>query len=228
MAAVGRVHDVVRILMFNGIVKKSDDEFSTTSFVGSSTKSSQNYNNRPSKISPKCTSVETKEEMSESEPDDHEVISRYQEKEQEEEPNENEKIVTKIEIHANSRLEEHFGFVADDVFVKSKEFKSFLYNFKGRRLRESIPHITPENEAELLKRLKEDIEAKLVTMTPPKGRQLLAEARVILFLGWDLSVSFVFDSLLHYDNKDLKLDIQGVNDVFIGSRFDQDEEALLL
>lgn len=172
--------------------------------------------------------TETKEEMSEIEPDDHEVVSRYQAKEQEEEPNENEQIVTKMEIHSDSRLEEHSTFVADDAFVKSKEFKSFLYNFKGKRLRESIPHITPKNEAELLKRLKEDIEAELVTMTPQKGRQLLEKVGVILFPGWDLSASFIFDSLLHSNNKDFKLDIQGINNVFIGSRFDQDEEALLL
>lgn len=79
--------------------------------------------------------------MSESEPGDHEVVSRYRAKEQEEEPNKNEKIVTKMEIHTDSRLEEHSAFLADDVFVKSKEFKYFLYNFKGKRSRESIPHI---------------------------------------------------------------------------------------
>lgn len=65
-------------------------------------------------------------------------------------------------------------------------------------------------------------------MNPQKGRQLLTEARVILFHGWDLSASFIFDSLLHSKNKEFKLYIQGVNDVFIGSRFDQDEESLRL
>lgn len=56
-AAIGIVHDVVGIPTLNGIIGKSDNEFSTTSFVGSPTKSSQNYDNRPSEISPECTSA---------------------------------------------------------------------------------------------------------------------------------------------------------------------------
>lgn len=103
-----------------------------------------------------------------------------------------------------------------------------MYNCKGKKLRDSIPNITPDNEAKLLKILKEEIDAKITTMTPQKGRQLLTEVGVILFLRWDLSASFIFDSLLHSENKEFKLDIQGVNDVFIGSRFDQDEESLRL
>lgn len=94
-----------------------------------------------------------------------------------------------------------------------------MYNFEGKKLRDSIPNITPDNEAELLKKLKEEINAKITTMTPQKGRQLLTEARVILFSRWDLSASFIFDNLLHSENKEFKLDIQGVNDVFTGSRF---------
>lgn len=60
------------------------------------------------------------------------------------------------------------------------------------------------------------------------GRQLLSEAGIIIFPGWDMSTSFIFDSMLHSENKDFKLDIQGVNDVYVGSRFDQNEEAFLL
>lgn len=49
-----------------------------------------------------------------------------------------------------------------------------------------------------------------------------------MFPGWDLSASFIFDSLLHSDRKDVKLDIQGVNDIFIGSRYDTNEEEIFL
>lgn len=65
-------------------------------------------------------------------------------------------------------------------------------------------------------------------MTPQRGKQLLIEVGIILFPGWDLSASFIFDSLLHSDKKDFKLDIQGMNDIFIGSRYDPDDEAMLL
>lgn len=53
------------------------------------------------------------------------------------------------------------------------------------------------------------------------------EVGIILFLGWDLSVSFIFDNLLHAGNKDFKLNVQGVNDIFIGSRYDPDEQSML-
>lgn len=123
---------------------------------------------------------------------------------------------------------EHTTFVSNDQFIKSKEFKSFLYHFKGKKLREAVPNITLENEAEMKWRLKEDINAEVENMIPQKGRKLLVEAGIILFPGWDLSASFVFDTLLHVDNRDMKLDIQGVNDIFIGSRYDPNGEEMLL
>lgn len=54
--AVGRVHGIVILPMIKGIMDKSDDEFLTTTFVGSPTKSSCNFDNRSLKISPECTS----------------------------------------------------------------------------------------------------------------------------------------------------------------------------
>lgn len=60
MVFIRRVQDVVRILTLDNTVKITDDEFSTTSFVGSPTKNSQNSDDRPSEISPKCTSDRNK------------------------------------------------------------------------------------------------------------------------------------------------------------------------
>lgn len=77
-------------------------------------------------------------------------------------------------------------------------------------------------------KLKEEISLELTTITPQRGRQILSEANIITFPGWDMIASFIFDSMLHYENKDFKLDIQGINDVYVGSRFDQNEEAFLL
>lgn len=172
--------------------------------------------------------IETEEEEAETESDENAVVYKWQVPKKEEEPDVKGQIETALEVHANSRLEEFSAFVVDDVFIHSKEFKTFLYNFEGKKFRDSIPNIMPDNEGELLKRLKEEIDAEITTMTPQKGRQLLIEAGVILFPGWDLNASFIFNSLLHSENKEFKLDIQGVNDVFIGSRFGQDEESLRL
>lgn len=98
-----------------------------------------------------------------------------------------------VRLNANTymRMDEHVEFVADEIFVRSKEFKSFLYHYKGKRLRESIPNVTPENEAKMLKRLKEDINEEVATMTPQRGRKLLNEVGIIVFPGWDLSASFI-------------------------------------
>ncbi|XP_059071727.1 uncharacterized protein LOC131869370 [Cryptomeria japonica] len=77
--------------------------------------------------------MESEEEMLENEPEDTEAISRSQAKDVEEYFNEDDQIVTKVEIYKDARLDGHASFVADDVFVKSKEFKSFLNNFKDKR-----------------------------------------------------------------------------------------------
>lgn len=58
-----------------------------------------------------------------------------------------------------------------------------MYHFIGKRLREAIPDITLENEAEMLRKLKVDIDTEVEGMTPQRGRQHLAEERIILFLG---------------------------------------------
>lgn len=56
MAIVRRVQDVVGILMLDGMVGITDDNFLTTSFVDSLTKNSQNSDYRLSEINPNFTS----------------------------------------------------------------------------------------------------------------------------------------------------------------------------
>ena len=76
--------------------------------------------------------------------------------------------------------------------------------------------------------LKEDIKKEVENMTPARGRQLINEARIILLLGWDLSASYIFDSIIKSRKKDMKLDVQGIKDVIIGSKFVEDENYMLL
>lgn len=168
------------------------------------------------------------DEEAESESGENEVVSRFRMPKREEEPEVKDQIIVRMNVDVDVRLEEHTSFVFDDQFIKSKEFKSFLYHFKGKRLREAMPDVTPENEAEMLQKLKAGINSELEGMTPQRGRQLLIKVGIILFLGRDLSASFIFNSLLHLDKKDFKLDIQGVNDIFIGSRYDPNDEGMLL
>lgn len=159
---------------------------------------------------------------------ENKVVSKLHAPKKENEPEAQYKLLVVLNAEIDERMIEHTSFVSDDQFIKSKEFKSFLYHFKGKKLREAMPNITPENEEEILQKLKANIDVEMETMIPQRGRQLLVEAGIILFPGWDLSASFIFDSLLHADNKDFKLNVQGVNGIFIGSRYDLDEQAMLL
>ena len=76
--------------------------------------------------------------------------------------------------------------------------------------------------------LKEDIKTKVEHMTLTRGRQLLNEVGVMVQHGWDLSTSYIFDSLIKLGKKGMKLDVQGVKDVIIGSQFVEDEKSMLL
>lgn len=168
------------------------------------------------------------EEPAQSDLGENEVVSKLRAPNKEKDLEAQDKLTIALNAEIDERMIENVSFVSDDQFIKSKEFKSFLYHLKGKKLREAVPNITPENEAEMKKRLKEDIDAEVETMTPQKGRQVLVEAGIIVFPGWDLSASFIFDSLLNSDNKDMKLNIQGVKYIFIGSRYDPNEEEMLL
>lgn len=167
-------------------------------------------------------------EPTQSDSGEKEVVSKLRAPEKEKDSEAEDRLIVSLFAEIDERMAEHVSFVSDDHFIKSKECKSFLYHFKGKKLREAVPNVTPDNEVEMMMRLKKDIDIEVETMTSQRGRQLLVEAGIIVFPGWDLSASFIFDSLLHSANKDMKLNIQGVQDIFIGSRYDPKEEEMLL
>ena len=70
---------------------------------------------------------------------------------------------------------------------------------------------------------KEDIKREVEHMNLAKGRQLLNKERLMVLPG----ASFNFDSLIKSGKKDMKLDVQGVKDIIIGSRFLEDEKSML-
>lgn len=126
--------------------------------------------------------IEEEEEF-ESEAGENEVVSGFKMPEREEEPEAQDQILARMNVDIDARLEEHSTFESNDVFVKSKEFRTFLYQFKAKRLRDAIPGITPDNEAELTRRLKAKIDAEMAVMTPQRGRQFFSKVRIILFPG---------------------------------------------
>ena len=65
-------------------------------------------------------------------------------------------------------------------------------------------------------------------MTRKRGRKFLNEVGIMVLPGWDLSASYIFDNVIKYRKKDMKLDVQGVKDVIIGSIFVENERSILL
>lgn len=106
------------------------------------------------------------EEEVESESTENEAISIFKIPDKEEEPKAQDQIVARMNVDLDVRLEEHTYFVSGDEFIRSKEFKSFLYHFKGNRLREAMPNVTPKNEVEMLRKMKAEINLELEGMAP--------------------------------------------------------------
>lgn len=65
-------------------------------------------------------------------------------------------------------------------------------------------------------------------MTPKRGRKILEDVGVLIFLGWDLNSALVFDSFLHYVDAKLKLSLEGVTQVYMGSMYNCDEHSMLI
>lgn len=61
--------------------------------------------------------------------------------------------------------------------------KSFLYKVKGKAIRESVGEVDTSNEKQLLVALDNEIEWEM----GQRGRKLLEEASVLIFLGWDIN-----------------------------------------
>lgn len=87
------------------------------------------------------------------------------------------------------RMTEHEDFVAEEGFTSSKEFLSFLYQYKGADVRRSM---AGKPEEEQMKRLQDEIDTLMKDMTLEKGRKMLKEAGVIIFSGWDMNSALMF------------------------------------
>jgi len=76
--------------------------------------------------------------------------------------------------------------------------------------------------------LKVEVEKEMEDMTPEKGRELLRESSVMIFLGLDLNSTLVFDSFLHSNNTKHKLSSEGVAEVYTGTKYNPDENSLMI
>lgn len=118
--------------------------------------------------------------------------------------------------------------MADDEFVKSPEFKAFLYKQKGKSIRELVESITPSNAEQLLNNLKSSMEREMKDMTLEKGRKLLEDAGVMIFPRLDLNYALVFYSFLKNNNATHKLSPKGVTKVYTRSKYNPDEGSLMI
>ena len=87
------------------------------------------------------------------------------------------------------------NFVSDDAFIKTREFKEFLFKVKQNEL--SLQMNLGDTQAkvvEMVQRLQE-YDPTIETLTPKEGRELVRRSGMLLFLGWEISSSFSLDQI---------------------------------
>lgn len=103
-----------------------------------------------------------------------------------------------------------------------------MYKLKGKDLREIVDTITDNNEGQLLGTLRMDVDREMETMTPEKGRKILEDTGVLIFPRGDIKFVIVFDIFLHNSGANHKLSPASVTQVFNGSRYNPNENFLLI
>lgn len=84
------------------------------------------------------------------------------------------------------------------------------------------------NENKLLVTLKGEVEKEISQMTLERGRKLLEDGGVLIFLGWDLNSTLVFGRFLHDIDAKPKLSPEGVTQVYMGSMYNPTEHSMLI
>ena len=86
-------------------------------------------------------------------------------------------------------------FLEDDEFIKSFEFKRFLYKVKQNELTLNIkPREDQEKTKELVERLLAyDLDSEIVT--PTKARDLVERSGMLIVPGWDIKREFMLDKI---------------------------------
>lgn len=80
----------------------------------------------------------------------------------------------------------------------------------------------------MLNTLKLSVENDMKDMTLKRGRKLLEESGVMIFLGLDLNYALVFDNFLQDNNVTHKLSPEGAIEVYTGSKYNLDESSLMI
>ena len=93
----------------------------------------------------------------------------------------------------DDRINEAREFMSDDNFIKSDEFKSFLFKIKQNELALQMkPGDSDEVVVGLVQKLQEYDPAS-EALTVEEARDLVTRSGVIVFPGWDINSSFLLD-----------------------------------
>ena len=83
----------------------------------------------------------------------------------------------------------------DDDFIKSEEFKNFLYKVKYNEL---YLHVKAGDIDEKVTEMVQKLQAydpNSESLTVEEARELVQRSGMIFFLGWDISSSFLLDQM---------------------------------
>ena len=95
----------------------------------------------------------------------------------------------------DDRIIQAHNFVNDDTFIKTKEFKEFLFKVKQNELSlQMTPGDTEEKVTEMIQRLQE-YDPTSETLTPKEGKELVRRSGMLLFPRWEISSSFLLDQI---------------------------------
>lgn len=122
-------------------------------------------------------------------------------------------------------LLEHEDFIADNDFISSKEFNTFLCQHKGKKIRDVMKE---KIEEEKILKLQEEVHLAMREMTPENGRQLLKDVGVLIYSGWDMRSALLFDSFHRKHDPTRQIMPDEVDKIFMGSGYDPDQKALML
>lgn len=101
-----------------------------------------------------------------------------------------------------------------------------MYKYKGEQVRKGVD-ITPTNESRLMQELQKSIDSQMSKMTLERGRELLQEDGVMIFLGWDISFVIIFYSFVRGQDTNMKMNAKCVDRIYTGSGLNPDDKSFL-
>lgn len=127
----------------------------------------------------------------------------------------------------DERVIEAKEFTKDDAFIKTEEFKQFLYKIKQSELVLQMgPGDSADKITEMVNKL-QDYDPSSETLTFDEARDLVRRSGMLLFLGWEISSSFFLDQIRRQERA-ISFEEENPFGVIQGTGFSVDAKTMAL